>query len=355
MIFSYYTILNNVLPERVLLKKLMFVLIAVSLFSIAEAKNPLRFSNDAWPPFIIKGSKQGTAEMLVCKALERSGWPCTVEVKEWETVLNEARIGAIDGIAAAWRDPERETYLLFSEPYLTNRIVPVVASKNPVDIKSIEDLAELRVAVVSDYAYGDEIIAMASKFELIQARNSSDAVKLVLNGTADTALIDELVARDQEYRFPMGELVILDTVLAFRDLHLAVSRRHPLAAVIIDDFQRAYKLMLADGTVNEILDVDWLATDFGQSGKVDVVMRSGVSLDDLSNPTADGSVYALEDSEYQIMRQRNFDPSRTNYQVEGKSYSSLQSAMDDVFGKDAVCKHNNFTSTLDCSDLFKRR
>jgi polar amino acid transport system substrate-binding protein len=337
------------------LKKFILVVIAVSLFSIAEAKSPLLLSNDAWPPFIIKGSEQGTAEMLVCRALERSGWPCRVEVKDWETVLNEARIGVIDGVAAAWRDPERETYLLFSEPYLTNRIVPVVNGKNPVAIQSIEDLAGLRVAMVNDYAYGDEIMTMASKFEVIQARNSRDAIKYVRNGKADTALVDELVARGQEYESPMGELVVIDVVLAFRGLHLAVSRHHPLAQVIIDDFQRAYKLMLEDGTVNEILDVDWLATDFGQSGQLDVVMRSGVSLDDLSNPSTDGSVYALEDSEYQIMRQRNFDSTRTNYQMEGKSYSSLQSAMDEVFGKDAVCKHNNFTSTLDCSDLFKKR
>jgi len=337
------------------LKKFMLFLIVASLFSIAEAKNPLRLSNDAWPPFIIKGSERGTAELLVCQALERSGWPCTVEVKDWEIVLNEARIGSIDGIAAAWRDPERETYLIFSEPYLTNRIVPVVNGKNPATIESVGDLAGLRVALVRNYSYGDEIMAMTSKFEVIQAKNASDAIKYVRNGKADTALVDELVARDEEYKSRMGELLVLDAVLAFRGLHLAVSRHHPLAQVIIDDFQRAYKLMLEDGTVNEILNVDWLATDFGQSGKVDVVMRSGVSLDDLSNPTTDGSVYALEDSEYQFMRRRDFDPSRANYQVEGKSYSSLQSAMDEVFGKDAVCKHNNFTSTLDCTDLFKKR
>ena len=114
------------------MKKFILFLIAISLFSFAEAKDSLRLSNDAWPPFIIKGRERGTAEMLVCQALERSGWPCMVEVKEWETVLNEARIGAIDGIAAAWRDPERETYLLFSEPYLTNRIVPVVSGRIPL-------------------------------------------------------------------------------------------------------------------------------------------------------------------------------------------------------------------------------
>ena len=28
---------------------------------------------------------------------------------------------------------------------------------------------------------------------------------------------------------------------------------------------------------------------------------------------------------------------------------------DDVFGKDTVCKHKNFTSQFDCTDLFKKR
>lgn len=336
------------------MKKFILILISISLISIAEANDPLLLSNDDWPPFIIEGDEQGTAELLVCQALERSGWPCRVQVNDWETVLNETRIGSIDGIAAAWRNPDRETYLLFSEPYLANRIVPVVSKKEPVAIKSVADLAGLRVALVKDYAYGDEIMVMASDFEVIRAKNTRDALKKVRSGKADAALIDELVARDEMESSRMDDLTVSETVLAFRDLHFAVSRQHPLAEVIIDDFQRAYKLMLEDGTVNEILNVDWLATDFGQTGKLDVVLRSGVSLDDLSNPADDGSVYALEDSEYQIMRQRDFDPSRANYQVEGKSYSSLQSALDEVFGKDTVCKHKNFTSQFDCTDLFKK-
>jgi hypothetical protein len=86
-----------------------------------------------------------------------------------------------------------------------------------------------------------------------------------------------------------------------------------------------------------------------------VVLRPGVSLDDLSAPTGTESVYALEDSEYQYMRNRNLDSSRVNYQVDGESYSSLQTALDSVFGKDTVCKHKNFTSQFDCSDLFKKR
>lgn len=337
------------------MKKLIMVLIAVSLFSIAEAKDPLVLGNDAWPPYIIEGEKQGTAEMLVCQALERSGWPCTVKVDEWDKVLNEARVGAIDGIAATWKSPDREAYLLFSEPYLSNRIIPVVNNENPVVIKSATDLAGLRVALVKGYAYGDEILAMAAKAEVIEAKNSRDALKLLRSGEADTALLDELVARGELDESGMENLTIADVVLAFRELHFAVSRQNPLAQAIIDDFHRSYELMLADGTVNDILNVDWLATDFGQSGSLNVVMRSGVSLDDLSNPSSDGEVYSLEKSEYQLMRQSDLDPSRVKYQVEGKSYSSLQSALDEVFGEDMACKHKNFTSEFDCSDIFKKR
>jgi len=354
LIFGYHRFLQ-VYPGRCPLKKITLVLFAIFLFSPAHAKDPLLLSNDAWPPFIIKGNKEGTAEELVCRALERSGWSCRVKVSDWDVVLNEARIGVIDGIAAAWRNPERETFLLFSEPYLTNRIVPVINDENPVTVDSLSDLAGRRVALVTNYAYGEEITAAMSDFDAVKLKNSLQAIRAVRNGEADVALVDELVARDELYKSLMTGLTALDVVLAYRDLHFAITKRHPLAQVIIEDFHRAYKMMLADGTVNEILDVDWLATDFGQSGQMDVVMRRGVSLDDLSDPTDDGSVYALENSEYRAMRRRDFDPSRANYQVEGKSYSGLQSALDDVFGKDTVCKHKNYTSQFDCSDLFKKR
>lgn len=337
------------------MKKLMIVLIAISLFSIVEAKDPLVLGNDSWPPFIIDGEEQGTAEMLVCQALERSGWPCEVSVNDWDKVLEEARTGVIDGIAAAWRNAEREKYLLFSKPYLTNRIVPVVKKENPAAINSIADLAGLRVALATDYAYGEEIMAMTSNFEIIRSKNSLDALAQVQSGKADTALLDELVARDELNEPGMENLMASDAVLAFRELHFAVSRQNLLAQEIIDDFHRSYELMLADGTVNEILNVDWLATDFGQTGSLNIVLRSGVSLDDLSSPSDKGEVYQLGRSNLQPAHSSDVDPSRVKYQVEGKSYSSLNLALDEAFGENSPCKHKDYSSQFDCTDLFKKR
>ena len=336
------------------MKNSIFVCLALLLFSIAEAKDPLVLSNDVWPPYILEGDEPGTAEMLVCQALERSGWQCGVKVDDWDNVLNGTRKGTIDGIAAAWRDSDRETYLLFSRPYLSNRIVPVVNNENPVVINSSEDLAGLRVALVDGFAYGDEIMEMLSSVDVIEAKNPTDALRHLSNGDADTALLNELVARNELEERGTEDLTITDSVLAFRDLHFAVSRQHPMAQEIIDDFHRSYELMLADGTVNEILNVDWLATDFAQSGDLNVVMRSGVSLDDLPDPTNDSDVFALQKSEYQLMRESELDPSRVKYQADGRSYSTLQTALDSVFGKNTVCKHKNYTSTFDCTDAFKK-
>lgn len=337
------------------MKKLALILVAISLHAVALARDPVLLRNDAWPPFIVPGKAEGTAEQLVCEALKRTGWVCSVEVEDWESVLNQVRIGAIDGVAAAWITPDRETFMLFSEPYLTNRIIPVVKKDHVTEIQSVADLAGLRVALVGDYAYGDEVEAARQTFNTVSVKNSNRGIKAVVNGEADVALVDELVARTELYKSENRDLVAQDSVLAYRSLHLAISKKNPLAAAIIDDFHKGYKMMLADGTVNQILNVDWLATDFGQAGNLNVVLRPGISLDDLSKPN-EGSVYALEDSEYQMMRNTSLDNSRVNYQVEGKSYSSLQSALDTVFGKDTVvCKHKNYTSQFDCSDLFKKR
>jgi polar amino acid transport system substrate-binding protein len=337
------------------LKPFLLLLLVLGLISSVEAKSPLVLANDPWPPFILEGEEQGTAEMLACQALERSGWECRVKVDDWENVLSDARIGAIDGIAAAWKDPDRETYLLFSEPYLTNRIVPAINNKTAVTATSLADLNGRRVALVTDYAYGEEIAAAVSNFEVVEARNSREALEFVQNGKADIALVDELVGRNELEQMANNDLELANAVLAFRDLHFAVSRQNPHAEQIVDDFQRAYKLMLEDGTVNEILNVDWLATDFGQEGTLNYVMRSGISLDDLDDPSDDGGVFATDSSGYALMRERDLDSSRVKYQVDGKPYSSLQSALDDVFGKDTVCKHKNYTSQFDCSEIFNQR
>ena len=332
----------------------LFVVASVSAQD-PNTQDSITLANDEWPPFILADGKGGIAERLVCEALERSGHACTLEVEPWDVVLEKTRTGAFDGIAAAWRDADREAYLLFSEPYLTNQIVPVVRTDSNRVIESVGELTGLRVALVNDYAYGAEVTAAAASFETVKSRKSAAALEHVRLRRADVALIDELEARDRLGSSRSPDMKALVTVLAFRTLHFAVSKANPKAEQILADFHRAYASMLSDGTVNEILDVDWLATDFGDTGNVNVVMRNNADLDDLANPSEEGSMYAIDQAQYEWMGHRKVDDSRVKYQVGGETYSSLQSALNEAFGREMVCEHREYSSTFDCSDLLKKR
>lgn len=336
------------------MKRFAAVLIAVCGTSVAAADNKLLLGNDNWPPFVIKGSEAGISEQLVCQALELSGWQCSVEVQDWETVLDQVKIGAVDGIVAAWQTPERELFLQFSEPYLTNRIVPVINEDKRINIKSIADLDGLQVALVKDYAYGDEILQGGAKFETLEVLNSLQAMQAVKQNEADVALLDVLVARNEIEAANLAGVLVLDTVLSHRELRFAVSRHHPNAAEIIGDFQRGYKAMLDNGMVNEILNMDWIATDFGHTGRTDLVLRSNVTLDELSHPSKEGSVYSLQGDDYDFGKSPQGDATRVKYQVKGTSYSTLQSALDEVFGENMGCKHKEFSSEFDCTGLFEK-
>jgi len=336
------------------LKPVLTVLFAVLISLPVQAAEGVLLANSAWSPFVIKGEQQGTSEQIACQAMQRAGRACSVQVLEWEKVLEQAREGSIDGIAAAWKTPERETFLLFSEPYLTNRIVPIVNIENPAQVNKTNDLIGLRVAMVRKFAYGEEVEAIIPDMRSTMVEQPLEAIMLVRNGEADVAIVDELVARNVLDETLISGVEIADSVLVFRDLHFAVSRQNPEAEQIIADFHRSFELMLDDGTMNEILDMDWLATDFGSPGDINVVMRSGVDIEDLSNPYKQGSVYALEQSEYNFMQDQDLQESNVNYQVQGSSHSSLQSALTEVFGKDIVCEHQEYTSEFDCTKLFKQ-
>jgi len=337
------------------MKKLTGAFLSLAFMSVAHAGGTLELGAEIWPPFVVEGEEMGTAEELVCGALQRSGWTCDVRTEQWDVVLEEARIGAIDGIVAAWRTGEREEFLLFSEPYITNRVIAVVSAANPVEIQSVADLTGRRVAMVTGYAYGDEIENLHGEFQVIHSSDSLSAVTAVGQGAADLALMDELAARNVLETYQLTSVVLSDTVLATRDLHFAVSQQNPRAEVIISDFERGYSAMLADGTVNEILNIDWLATEFGHRGQTDLVLRPGVSLDDINHPSQHGTVFSIGGSSHDFSDQQNVEDPRVNYQIEGKSHSTLQSALNSVFGTEIGCEHKEFSSEFDCTNLFKKK
>ena len=130
---------------------LLLLLIAVPLLAVAQDRQ-LQFGSTAWSPFTNAPGQPRFALDLVDVTLKRMG------ITAKTVIVDEARLtpsllsGDFDGSAALWKDAERERVLIYSQPYLENRLILVGRNGSDVSAASLADLAGKRIARVAGYA-----------------------------------------------------------------------------------------------------------------------------------------------------------------------------------------------------------
>src|SRR5262245_16030556 len=96
-----------------------------SLLGQSTQPTPMRFVSTPWPPFTNEAGQPRFALDLVEAALGRIGLRATTTIVEPALFTPTLLSSAYDGSAAAWKDAERERSLVFSQPYLENRLILV--------------------------------------------------------------------------------------------------------------------------------------------------------------------------------------------------------------------------------------
>ena len=84
---------------------------------------PLRLVSTAWPPFTNAPRQPRFALDLVEDALGRINLTARTTIVSAPQFTPTLLSGLFDGSGAAWKDPERERALIFSQAYLENRLV----------------------------------------------------------------------------------------------------------------------------------------------------------------------------------------------------------------------------------------
>jgi len=264
------------------------LLVVFPALVMATEPGELHLASDTWPPFTDTQKGQRVAIELVETALERAGISATTTIVDWKDAEFGIRNGTFDGSAAMWRTDEREENLIFSDPYLENRLVLVGLKGSDVAAARISDLSGKRVAAVGRYAYGDAITGAVGVY-FVNGQNDQEDLDKLLAGEVDYMLIDELVARyllSYQKDEATAKLEIGTTPLARRTLHLAVRRDIPDAPKIIAAFNREIQGMFTDGTYGTILQVGSILVDIDGDGLDELV-----TLGDVVGQAPPGTVY----------------------------------------------------------------
>lgn len=251
------------------------------LLSIAAASSigsaqtgRLKLVSTVWPPFTNDAGQARFALDLVEAACKRIGVTATTTFVDAPQFTTSLLTGAFDGSAAAWKDAERERVLVFSQPYLENRLALVGRRGAVVSAAKLSELKGQRIAIVEGYSYG-EIDNAGPVF--VRSKSEEDSLRMLLDSKVDYTLMDELVvqyivnnyATEAQTKLQFGS-----TPLVKRQLFLAVRRSVPDAQSIVTRFNAQLRSMIVDRTYHSLLHVDWINADVDGDGKLEYVPKT---------------------------------------------------------------------------------
>lgn len=250
-------------------------LAAVALNGTPQTKQ-LHLGSTPWPPFTNAAGKTRFAIDLVHVALGRIGITADTTIVEEGTLTPALMTGKFDGSAALWRDAEREQKLIYSKPYLQNRLVLVGRRGSDVSATTLAGLQGKRVAIVEGYSYG-EVVRDTKGPTYVPSRTVEESLQKVLTGDADYVLIDELAVQyllrnhpeEVKTRLALGSVPML-----VRPLHFAVRRDLPDAQSIVDRFDAELRQMIADRSYHRLLQLEWIDADVDGDGRLESVPAS---------------------------------------------------------------------------------
>jgi ABC-type amino acid transport substrate-binding protein len=250
---------------------------------------PLTLVSTEWTPFTNASGQPRFALDLVEAALGRIKRTATTTIVPPAQYTGALLSGKFDGSAAAWKDADRERVLLFSQPYLENRLVLIGRFGADVTAKTLADLKGRRVAIVEGYSYGDALEKSGAVF--VRSASEQESLSMLLKLAVDYTLIDDLVVEYIVRNYPKESatrLQIGSTPLITRELHLAIRRSRPDAEAIVSGFNAQLRGMVADRTYHRLLHVDWIRADVNGDNVAEYVPAS-----DQAGPVEPQRVYTL--------------------------------------------------------------
>jgi len=299
-----------------MVKSLAFAFVLLAFSSFGQITD-LKLGSDIWPPFTNSPGETAFANEIVKEALNRNKVAIDQRTVDFDMVMKGIKNDALEGSGAMWKSPEREALLFFSEAYLQNQLVLVARKESGFPVKSLDDVTGKKLAIVKGYAYGEKLDTAGNVDLIYGISDQSNFVKL-LKEEVDYMLVDELLirylmqAQPQKFR---DNLVVSESPIIKKSLHLAIRKDVEGALELLEGFNTATKEMLADGTYNRILKLNWIQADIDGDGTLELI--GGKNSAGSVKPGNEYKVNKNDSSQYPIA-------SGNTYYINGKVYTNWE-------------------------------
>ena len=225
-------------------------------FTTVTAGKLTMSTNAQFPPYEMvadDGSFEGIDVEIAAAIAEKLGLELQVDDMDFDSALLAAQNGKSDMVMAGVTiTDERLAVMDFSDTYANG--VQVVIVKEDSDITSIADLEGKMIGTqqgTTGYIYcsADPEDEGFGEDHVTAYADGATAVQALINGQVDCVVIDNAPA--QEFVKANPGLKILDTEFTNEDYAIGVAKGN---TALLDAINTALKELIADGTVQEIID-----------------------------------------------------------------------------------------------------
>lgn len=233
-------------------------LLALGLLApVATARELLACGHPFYPPvsWQSNGELMGMAPHVVRQLAHEQGHEVRLlALGNWKRCLQEARLGRVDIVVAAYRTRERETWMTFTEaPLVADPILLFTHRDRPIRFDDWDDLKGLTVGLLLGDSFGERFDRFAEESLNVEWVSSGEQnfVKLAL-GRIDFMPVGLYSWTLQNRRFGYQELIVRHPrQLVTEHYHIGV-RRDPALQSLLAHFDRRLGELSADGTLQRL-------------------------------------------------------------------------------------------------------
>ncbi len=163
-----------------------------------------------WPPFEFvdsAGQYTGITAELFQTVAKRVGLKPEFVIESWEDLVNMLHEGTVDVAPGLTKTPEREKFLLYTEPFITSYHA-LWTAKDRTDIHSLNDLAGKTVAVEKGYMVEEMFRTEYPDTKRLTVQTSLEALRAVSAGKADAYLGTQAVGAYLADRYMISNLKV---------------------------------------------------------------------------------------------------------------------------------------------------
>ncbi|WP_028864789.1 substrate-binding periplasmic protein [Psychromonas aquimarina] len=213
-----------------------------------------------YPPYVYKedGRVTGFIYDVVEEAFRRMGHTTKVDINSWPRSLAQVKTGKAAAIFTAYKNPERETFLDYSNNVLIQQEIVLFIPRGGIIpfTGDLKELANYKLGIVRGISYGtifDDAVKQDGIINTVEATTLEQSIRKLNAGRIDILISNKYTALSMFKQLGFQDkFVQLDVPVQSVPSYIAFSKALNLSA-LRDAFDQTLEGMISDGSYEKII------------------------------------------------------------------------------------------------------